>query len=235
MLDFAALQNAYNKVDYPTVIDLLDKHFGSNPTQQYNILKETIQHALAQGQQPNPATQQSLQGIINSLKPTVEADKRKSVPLPTFTFAQIQQWQTDHCLRPTCTQTVLNELLVRRQSVNLTGDIGHGKSRLLKDLQEMVKHQNLNVALLDLKEFRLDYEHFLQSMSMQLGLPNTEYTRFEDLVSELSRQKDRFFFADDRQFRNTQSLPKQRPSLQCSFCGKSQFFKKLRQHPPTLR
>jgi hypothetical protein len=66
--DFAAIIKALNDANWADVIDLLDEHFGDNPTLQYNILKQTIESALAQGQQPNPATQQSLQMLINKLK-----------------------------------------------------------------------------------------------------------------------------------------------------------------------
>jgi len=67
MPDFTAIQNAFNKANYATVIELLDEHFGDNPTLQYSTLKQTIEHVLMQGQQPNPATQQSLQMLINGL------------------------------------------------------------------------------------------------------------------------------------------------------------------------
>jgi len=66
--DFAAIEKALNNANWADVMDLLDKYFGDNPTLQYNILKQTIEHALTQGQQPNPATQQSLQMLINKLK-----------------------------------------------------------------------------------------------------------------------------------------------------------------------
>lgn len=110
-----------------------------------------------------------------------------------FAPTDILQWPTDGCLRPTSTRTVLNELLVRRQSVNLTGREGQGKSRLLRDLKAMAAAQGLRVALLSLKEHRLQYSNFLRAAAMQLGLPRTDYTDytdFADLVSELSLRRD---------------------------------------------
>jgi internalin A len=107
-----------------------------------------------------------------------------------FAPTDILQWPADGCLRPTSTRTVLNELLVRRQSVNLTGREGQGKSRLLRDLKAMAAAQGLRVALLSLKEHRLQYVNFLRAAAMQLGLPRTDYTDFADLVSELSLRRD---------------------------------------------
>jgi hypothetical protein len=109
---------------------------------------------------------------------------------PILTTDALLQWSTEGCLRPTCTRTVLKELLVRRQSVNLTGGDGQGKSRLLQDLKAMAAAQGLRVALLSLKEHRLQYANFLRAAAMQLGLPRTDYTDFADLVSDLSLRRD---------------------------------------------
>ncbi|MDX1911217.1 MAG: TIR domain-containing protein [Saprospiraceae bacterium] len=116
-----------------------------------------------------------------------------SMPTPPIfrpTTQEILTWPVKDCLRPTCTQVVLNELLVRGQSVNLTGDYGHGKSRLLQDLRDMATEQGLAVALLDLKEHRLQYANFLRSMALQLSLERSDYAHFEDLTEALSRRRD---------------------------------------------
>jgi hypothetical protein len=66
--DFAAIIKALNNANWADVIDLLDEHFGDSPTTQYSTLKQTIEHYLNQAQMPPPATQQSLQMLINKLK-----------------------------------------------------------------------------------------------------------------------------------------------------------------------
>lgn len=123
-------------------------------------------------------------------KQRLNGDTNHHAPTHPLTTAALLQWPIDGCLRPTSTRTVLNELLVRRQSVNLTGDMGHGKSRLLRDLKAMAAAQGLRVALLSLKEHRLQYANFLRAAAMQLGLPRTDYTDFADLVSDLSLRRD---------------------------------------------
>lgn len=110
----------------------------------------------------------------------------------TYTTQNILVWPDKGCLRPTFTKMVLNELLVRRQSVNLTGGYGQGKTRLLHDLRDMAAAQGLPVALLDLKEHRLRYDQFLRAAQLQLQL-DTDYAHFEDLCTALSRQRDRHY------------------------------------------
>ncbi len=66
--NIAAIRNAYNQADYATVIELLDKYFGQNPTPQYSTLKQTIENYLNQGLMPPPATLQGLKMLINNLK-----------------------------------------------------------------------------------------------------------------------------------------------------------------------
>lgn len=68
MLDFAAVETAYKNADWAEVIDLLDDHFGKDLTPNYSVLKQTINNALIQGEQPKTATQQALKMLINELK-----------------------------------------------------------------------------------------------------------------------------------------------------------------------
>jgi len=57
------------------------------------------------------------------------------------------------CLRPAFAKTFLNELLIRRNSLNLTGDTGQGKSRLLEDVKRMETSLGMPVAPLDISAF----------------------------------------------------------------------------------
>ena len=66
--DFAAIEKAYKTADYATVLELLDEHFGDDPTPQYSTLRGTIEYHLLQGAMPPPATLQGLRLLINQLK-----------------------------------------------------------------------------------------------------------------------------------------------------------------------
>jgi hypothetical protein len=117
----------------------------------------------------------------------IQEEVKQPPPLPNP-----QTCDYTHALRPTCTQIVLHGLLMRRQSVNLKGDSGHGKSRLLRDIQHIAQQQGIPVALLNLKDHRLNYAQFLQSACVQLGIAQ-KYTTFGDLAHSLGLQKDRHF------------------------------------------
>lgn len=136
----------------------------------------------------------ALQKIGNALLEIVPKEAELPRP-PSNTPPPLPNPQTcdyTHALRPTCTQTVLRELLTRRQSVNLTGNSGHGKSRLLRDIQHIAQQQGIPVALLNLKDHRLNYAQFLQIACVQLGIAQ-QYTTFGDLAHGLGLQKDRHF------------------------------------------
>jgi hypothetical protein len=189
MPDFAAINNAFRTSQFAELLRLLDDHYGSALSTDYSILKSTIEAALNQGQMPPPATLQAIERLIDKLQPKTASQRLYNSPTSgTFFTADILNWPVETCLRPTCTRTVLSELLVRRQSVNLTGESGQGKSRLLEDIKNIVLGQGIRIAMLNLKDHRLQYEHFLQSMAQQLGLTKRNYTRFEDLCFDLSLQ-----------------------------------------------
>jgi hypothetical protein len=116
----------------------------------------------------------------------IQEEVKQPPPLPNP-----QTCDYTHALRPTCTQTVLRGLL-HQKSVNLTGNSGHGKSRLLRDIQHIAQQQGIPVALLNLKDHRLNYAQFLQSACVQLGIAQ-QYTTFGDLAHGLGLQKDRHF------------------------------------------
>lgn len=110
-----------------------------------------------------------------------------------FESEDIENHDTSFCLRPSFSKTLLVELLVRGQSINLTGDSGQGKSRQLEDTKKLCQNLNLRVALVNLKDFRLKFEFFLKDLSMQLALGKTDFQDFEQLLDAIHLQKDSAF------------------------------------------
>lgn len=110
-----------------------------------------------------------------------------------FENEDIENYDTTFCLRPSFSKTLLVELLVRGQSINLTGDTGQGKSRQLEDTKKLCKELNLRVALVDLKEYRLQYTFLLKTLSEQLFLPKTDFAHFTDLLDAIHLQKENAF------------------------------------------
>lgn len=110
-----------------------------------------------------------------------------------FESVEIENHDTAFCLRPSFSKTLLVELLVRGQSINLTGDTGQGKSRQLEDTKKLCKELNLRVALVNLKEYRLQYGFLLKNLAEQLLLPKTDFAHFIDLLDAIHLQKDSAF------------------------------------------
>lgn len=128
----------------------------------------------------------ALLAILSQIAPPPPPNNTPPLPPPNP-----KTWDYTQALRPTLTQTVMHELLMRRQSVNLTGDSGHGKSRLLRDIQHIAQQQGIPVALLNLKDHRLNYQQFLQTACAQLGITQN-YTTFGDFAHHLGLH-DRLF------------------------------------------
>ncbi|AEE49174.1 hypothetical protein [Haliscomenobacter hydrossis] len=61
------LLNLVNQNELDEVIAQLDAHFAQRPNAQYSLLRQTILHALQQGQAPNPPTITALKIFIRGL------------------------------------------------------------------------------------------------------------------------------------------------------------------------
>lgn len=71
-------------------------------------------------------------------------------------------------LRKAFTQTICKKIQASN-SINIFGDEGSGKSRLLSDVVEMCDATS-TVIRLDLRHYRHDYRKFCQEIQTQLGI-----------------------------------------------------------------
>jgi type IV secretory pathway ATPase VirB11/archaellum biosynthesis ATPase len=75
----------------------------------------------------------------------------------------------NHCLRKEFTRYIIEQLIDKRQSINLVGEKGTGKTRLLEDIRDC-KLAGVKVILVDLKAHVNTYSGLLREIHRQLGL-----------------------------------------------------------------
>jgi len=92
----------------------------------------------------------------------------------------IKDLKFDHCLRPEFTQAIIGQLVSQRASVNLIGDPGTGKARLLEDIQKC-HLPDVRMVCVDLKTYAMSYTGFLREIHGQLGLEGAVPDRLDRL------------------------------------------------------
>ena len=96
----------------------------------------------------------------------------------------------DHALRPEFTENVVRALFRRRQSVNLIGENGGGSRRLLEDIQAC-DLPGVCIAEVDMKNYVVSYEGFLQDIASQLCPENTS-DHLNELASSAAESQQQF-------------------------------------------
>ncbi len=81
----------------------------------------------------------------------------------------IKDLNLDHCLRPEFTRTIINQLVSQRTPVNLIGDTGTGKARLIEDICKS-HFPDVGMVCIDLKAHVNSYAGLLREIHDQLGL-----------------------------------------------------------------
>jgi hypothetical protein len=93
----------------------------------------------------------------------------------------------NHCLWEEFTRYIIEQLIDKRQSINLVGEKGTGKTRPLEDIRDC-KLAGVKVILVDLKVHVNTYNGLLREIHRQLGLkekvPGTLDRLFDDLEKE---------------------------------------------------
>lgn len=72
-----------------------------------------------------------------------------------------------HCLRPSFTQKVYRRLVEQGQAVNITGEKGSGRGRVLKDLEKILLDEGRDVLLIDFNRNQKYYE-LLEQIQLQM-------------------------------------------------------------------
>lgn len=94
----------------------------------------------------------------------------------------------DKCLRPEFTQHMIGKLISERTSLNLIGDPGTGKTRLLEDIHGCFSG-DVQMLSVDLKAYVLSYSGLLREIHRQLDPDSPLPNRFGDLFNKKTSQR----------------------------------------------
>lgn len=89
----------------------------------------------------------------------------------------------DNCLRPEFTQHIIDKLISKRISVNLIGDPGTGKTRLLEDIHGCLP-PDVKMVSVNLKSYTRSYSGLLREIHRQLDWDSLIPSRLDDLFSQ---------------------------------------------------
>jgi hypothetical protein len=93
----------------------------------------------------------------------------------------------NHCLRKEFTRYIIERLIDKRQSINLVGEKGTGKTRLLEDIRDC-KLAGVKVILVDLKAHVNTYNGLLCEIHRQLGLKEEVPGKLDRLFDGLEKE-----------------------------------------------
>ncbi|MCP5053115.1 MAG: hypothetical protein GY940_38465, partial [bacterium] len=95
--------------------------------------------------------------------------------------------EVGHCLRKEFTAAVIHSLIQQRQSINLIGEKGSGKLRLLEDIRDC-KLSGIRVVLVDLKAYAAGYSGLLREIHAQLQAKGDVPGRLSQLFEGVEKE-----------------------------------------------
>lgn len=103
----------------------------------------------------------------------------------------IEQIDVSHCLRAEFTQNIIQSLINKRLSINLIGEKGTGKTRLLEDIVNC-KLPDTVIVFVNLKSYVDNYKGLVREIHSQLGLNKEVPERLDQLFEGLEKQPVRY-------------------------------------------
>jgi hypothetical protein len=100
---------------------------------------------------------------------------------------KLENVDMSHCLRPEFTGGVIGKLIDKRLSLNLTGEKGAGKKRLLEDIRAC-KLPDTKILLIDLKGYTANYDGLLREIHSQLTLSGDVPGRLSELFEGMEKE-----------------------------------------------
>lgn len=98
-----------------------------------------------------------------------------------------------HCLRPEFTRNIVQGLIRDRQSINVIGEKGTGKTRLLEDIRKCAV-PDTQIIYIDLKSYTRKYSGLLREIHRQLRLMGDIPDKLDKLFEGLEKQPLYYLF-----------------------------------------
>jgi len=100
----------------------------------------------------------------------------------------IERLDLSHCLRPEYTKSIIQTLIRDRNSIDLIGQRGAGKTRLLEDIREC-KLPGIHIVTVNLKEYVENFGGLLREIHRQLGLNGEVPAKLDRLFDGLDNRE----------------------------------------------
>ncbi len=154
--DYAKYFEELDKIEMP---DLGNKN-------AYSALKKTFiwQSATWEYTEKLQVFAQSL--IPKTPNQTADQPLKPIVDLPTFSPADFDNLAFSHALRPSLCKNYLYQMAMQSQCLNIFGEKGSGKGRLLRDMAKT----NLPHTLFVVEKVQKSFDLFLKSVAQSLGV-----------------------------------------------------------------
>ena len=103
----------------------------------------------------------------------------------------IEQIGVSHCLRREFTLNIIQALIHKRMSINLIGEKGTGKTRILEDIVNC-KLPDTTIVFVNLKSYVDNYKGLLREIHSQLEIGGKVPERLDQLFEGLEKQPMRY-------------------------------------------
>ncbi len=158
--------------------DAIEDHLVDTTTEQayFQEIKNNLKH---------------LKDLINQ---DIQEEQAISTVLPDFPKLPQPDFSKllfDHSLRPAFTEKIAKNLFLQRTSVNLYGEDGTGKRRVVEDLQKALRNigfDEYTPIVVDFKNFAHKYGGMLREIHHQLGGKGEMHTHFRDFFKDIEQQ-----------------------------------------------
>ena len=94
-------------------------------------------------------------------------------------------------LRVEFTNYIYQKIILQDKSINIIGEDGVGKSRLVEDLRDKLQNSQTTILSIDIKALRRDFDKFIKELNNQL---NINLNSFEEIMDNFYQKEGQKLF-----------------------------------------